>query len=125
MRVLLDTHVFLWAVTGSPRLRLEARRLIEAAEVVYVSAASIWEVAIKRTLGKIEADPDELVAAIAESGFTELPIRASHAARVASLDPIHNDPFDRVLVAQAITEPLHLLTADAPLRRYSELVTVV
>jgi PIN domain nuclease of toxin-antitoxin system len=125
MRVLLDTHVFLWAVSASPRLKIEARRLIEAAEVVYVSAASIWEIAIKRRLGRISVDPEELVAAITESGFTELPVVAAHAARVAGLDLIHNDPFDRLLVAQALVEPVRLLTADAPLRQYSELVTVV
>jgi PIN domain nuclease of toxin-antitoxin system len=125
MRVLLDTHVFLWAVSASPRLKIEARRLIEAAEVVYVSAASIWEIAIKRRLGRISVDPEELVAAITESGFTELPVVAAHAARVAGLDLIHNDPFDRLLVAQALVEPVRLLTADAPLRQYSELVAVV
>ena len=122
MRLLLDTHIFLWAVAGSPRLTPPMRRVIEAADEVYVSAASVWEVAIKAALGRIEADPSELAAAIAPSGFIELAVSAQHAAGVGSLPPHHNDPFDRLLVAQALAEPLRLLTADAMLAKYSELV---
>jgi len=125
MRLLLDTHIFLWAVAGSRLLKPTARRAIQAADQVYVSAASIWEVAIKARLGKIKADPDALVAAIEASGFLELPVRAAHAAVVAGLAPHHNDPFDRLLVAQAMVEPLRLLTADAVLARYTDIVTVV
>ncbi len=125
MRLLLDTHLFLWAVASSPLLKAPVRRVIEAADQVYISAASIWEIAIKARLGKIDADPDELRAAIEASGFTELPVRAVHAAEVARLALHHNDPFDRLLVAQAITEPLRLLTADAALAPYSELVVLV
>ena len=125
MRLLLDTHIFLWAVAGSPLLKAATRRLIESADEVYVSAASLWEVAIKARLGKIEADPDELVAAIELSGFIELPVRASHAAAVARLAMHHTDPFDRLLVAQAVAEPLKLVTADAVLARYSDLVVLV
>ena len=125
MRLLLDTHVFLWAVAGSPLLKPAARRTIESAEQVYVSAVSIWEVAIKARLGKIAADADDLVAAIEASGFVELPVRAVHAAGVAGLAPHHNDPFDRLLVAQAIAEPLRLLTADAALLPYGNIVTLV
>lgn len=122
MRLLLDTHIFLWAVSGAPRLRAAARQLIESAEVVHVSAASIWEVAIKARLGKIQADPDALVEAIAASGFVELPVRARHASEVAALPAHHHDPFDRLLLAQALVEPLHLLTADPVLPAYSDLV---
>jgi len=125
MRVLLDTRIFLWAVAGSPRLKPAARRAIQSAEQVYVSAASVWQVAIKARLGKIKADPDELVAAIEASGFVELAVRAAHAAAVAGLAPHHSDPFDRLLVAQAMAEPLKLLTADAALTRYSNIVTLV
>jgi PIN domain nuclease of toxin-antitoxin system len=125
MRLLLDTHVFLWAVTGSRLLNADARRLIEAAEEVYVSAASIWEVAIKARLGKIEADPLELAAAIETSGFLELPVKAVHAAGVARLELHHNDPFDRLLIAQALAEPLKLVTADAVLAQYSDVVLVI
>ena len=122
MRLLLDTHIFLWAVAGDPLLKPAARRLIESAEAVFVSAASIWEIAIKARPGKIEVDVDELALAIAQSGFVELPVRATHAAGEARLALHHNDPFDRLLVAQAIAEPLRLLTADARLAQYSELV---
>ncbi len=125
MRLLLDTHVFLWAMAGSARLKAPARRLIESASDVYVSAASIWEVAIKSTLGRIDVDIDALVAAIDASGFRPLPITARHAAGVARLALHHNDPFDRLLVAQAIDEPLKLLTADPILKVYSDLVVML
>jgi PIN domain nuclease of toxin-antitoxin system len=125
MRVLLDTQVFLWAVAGSPRLKTPTRRLIEAADAVYVSAASIWEVAIKARLGKLAADPNDLAAAIDASGFLELPVTASHAAGVGDLADHHRDPFDRLLIAQALAEPLRLLTADAALAKYSDVVLVI
>jgi PIN domain nuclease of toxin-antitoxin system len=124
MRLLLDTHIFLWAVAGSPLLKAAARRTIESADEVYVSAASIWEVAIKARLGKIEADPIALIAAIGASGFVELPVSAEHAAGVALLAPRHNDPFDRLLIAQALAEPLRFLTADALLVQYSDMVVL-
>ena len=85
MRLLLDTHVFLWVVAGSASLKSKTRKLIESAEEVFVSSASIWEVAIKVRIGKLEADPGTLVSAIAESGFTELPVAAVHAAQERSL----------------------------------------
>jgi PIN domain nuclease of toxin-antitoxin system len=125
MRLLLDTHVFLWAVAGSPKLKPATRGLIESADEVYVSAASIWEVAIKARLGKLKADADELAAAIGESGFLELPVRAIHAAGVAHLEFHHQDPFDRLLIAQALAEPLKLLTADSVLAQYSDMVLLV
>lgn len=125
MRLLLDTHIFLWAVAGSPLLKPAVRTLIEAADEVHVSAASIWEVAIKARLGKIEADPRELVAAIDQSGFRALPVTAVHAAGVAQLELHHNDPFDRLLLAQALAEPLKLVTADEQLVKYSDVVLLV
>jgi len=125
MRLLLDTHIFLWAVAGSSLLKPPARRLIESADEVYVSAASIWEVAIKARLGKIEADPRELTAAIEASGFLELPVTATHAAGVAQLELHHNDPFDRLLIAQALVEPLKLVTVDEVLAKYSDVVLLV
>jgi PIN domain nuclease of toxin-antitoxin system len=125
MRLLLDTHVYLWVVMGSPRLTAAARSAIETAEQTFVSAASIWEIGIKARLGKIEADPDELVAAIEQSGFAELPVRAVHAAAAARLPMHHDDPFDRLLVAQALTEPVRLMTADTVLARYGDLITLI
>ena len=124
MRLLLDTHVFLWAVSGSRRLTTRIRAVIEGADEVFVSAASIWEIAIKVRLGRLQADPVSMVGAIEESGFKELPVRAAHAAHVASLPLHHTDRFDRLLVAQAVTEPLRLLTADDALAIYSELIVV-
>ena len=125
MRLLLDTHIFLWAVSGSALLKAPSRRLIESAEQVFVSAASIWEIAIKARLGKIDADPLELTGAINASGFVELEVSAVHAAGVSRLALHHNDPFDRLLVAQALAEPLRLLTADPVLTQYSDVVLLV
>jgi PIN domain nuclease of toxin-antitoxin system len=124
VRLLLDTHIFLWVLAASPRLKPAARARIETADEVFVSAASIWEIAIKVRLGKFTADVDAVLAAVAGSGFSELPVRAVHAARVASLPAHHDDPFDRVLVAQALSEPLQLLTADPVVARYSDLVVL-
>jgi PIN domain nuclease of toxin-antitoxin system len=122
MRLLLDTHIFLWVVTGNSALKSPARRIIEGAEQVYVSAASIWEIAIKSRLGRIDAELGGLVEAIEASGLVELPVRAMHTAGVAKLPLHHTDPFDRLLIAQAIAEPLRLFTVDALLARYSDLV---
>lgn len=125
MKLLLDTHVFLWTVAGSSRLKPATRRLIEDADEVHVSAVSLWEIAIKTSLGKLEADPHELAASIEPSGFIELPVRAAHAAGVARLPFHHHDPFDRLLVAQALAEPLRLLTVDDVLAKYSDIVLLV
>lgn len=122
MRLLLDTHVFLWSVADSPELPKKAKDAIRDADEVFVSAASLWEISIKVGLGKLKANPQELVRAISASGFTELPITALHAAQVETLPEHHKDPFDRLLVAQALTEPMHLLTADAQLKVYTDLV---
>ena len=125
MKLLLDTHVFLWCVNNDRQLSKMARSVIENASVVYVSSASIWEAAIKSRLGKLNVVMADLVSAISESGFEELPISAYHAAQVYSLPDIHHDPFDRLLIAQSISEPLRFLTADKILQQYSELVEVI
>ena len=128
MRILLDTHLLLWAVASSRRLPKEARSLIlDTVNEVFYSAASVWEVAIKSTLrrGDFKANPTVLVRALARSGFSELPVTAAHAARVAGLPAIHRDPFDRLLVAQSLTEPMMLLTNDAVLLGYGPLVQLV
>jgi PIN domain nuclease of toxin-antitoxin system len=122
MRYLLDTHIFLWAIQGSSSLRPPTRRLMGAAEQVYVSAASIWEIAVKARLGKIDANPRDLVGAIQASGFLELPVSSLHAVGAAELPLFHSDPFDRLLIAQALAEPLKLLTTDDVLCKYSDLV---
>lgn len=118
MRLLLDTHVFIWCVTGNSRLNTRSQQYLHQAEEIYVSAASIWEIAIKSRLGKIEGDPRQMTDAIELSGFSQLPVTAVHAAAVASLPPHHTDPFDRLLLAQAFGEPLQLVTADRVLTAY-------
>lgn len=125
MRLLLDTHIFLWLTDNSPRLNPGGRRLIESASSVFVSSATIWEAAIKARLGKMKVDPDEFLLEISRCGFKELPVLGRHAVGVANLPLIHNDPFDRILVAQAISETMRLLTADKNLAAYSELVITV
>ena len=123
-RILLDTHLLLWAFAAPERLPIRARRRIDVSEV-FVSAASIWEVSIKASLGKIQADASLLLAEIEPAGFTLLPISGDHAVAVGLLPSIHRDPFDRMLVAQARTEPLILLTNDAALAGYGEGIEVV
>jgi PIN domain nuclease of toxin-antitoxin system len=123
-RILLDTHLLLWVVAEPRKLPPGARRRIEVADV-FVSAASLWEVSIKAALGKLAADPAELLAEIEPAGFTLLPITGEHAAAVAKLPAVHADPFDRMLVAQAKTEPLLLLTNDAVLAAYGDCVELV
>jgi len=118
MRLLLDTHVFLWAVSADRRLKSSTRDFLSQADAVYVSAASIWEIAIKARLGKIEADAASLADAIDDSGFRELVVSARHAAAVAKLPMHHHDPFDRLLLAQAFLEPLRLVTVDDKLAAY-------
>jgi PIN domain nuclease of toxin-antitoxin system len=125
MRVLLDTHLFVWFLAGSPKLGRSARKTIEGASAVFVSSASVWEIAIKAALGKIEADAAVVAEEIEGSGFIELPVSARHAARVAELPPLHGDPFDRLLIAQALCEPLIMLTADAALARYGSVVMAI
>jgi len=123
-RILLDTHLLLWAVADPRKLPPGARNRIDAAEV-YVSAVSIWEVSIKAALGKLSADPAELLAEIEPAGFILLPVSGEHAAAVARLPAVHTDPFDRMLVAQAKTEPLLLLTNDSILAGYGDCVELI
>lgn len=124
MRVLLDTHLLLWALGSPLKLSANTRRLVDTSEV-YVSSASIWEISIKAALGKLKADAAKVLAAIEPAGLSLLPITGEHAARVARLPAHHKDPFDRILIAQAVTEPMILLTNDKALERYGDLVQVV
>jgi PIN domain nuclease of toxin-antitoxin system len=125
MQLLIDTQIFIWSVMDSSRLGTQARRIMLDAVQVFVSAASVWEIAIKVKIGKLEGEPKEFVAAITKSGFIELPVSAHHAEIVHELPLYHRDPFDRMLIAQALSEPLRLLTTDGTLGRYSELVVTV
>lgn len=125
MQLLLDTHVYLWWLQDDPKLSPKARSLIVAASEVHISSASIWEASIKAGIGKLDIDADELLSEIVNNGFKELPITAKHAAAERRLPDAHRDPFDRILIAQAICEPLRFLTADILLRSYSELVEII
>jgi PIN domain nuclease of toxin-antitoxin system len=115
--LLLDTHVFLWWQSDSRKLRAAARRAITVADVVFVSAATAWEAAIKIALGRLRV-PDTIEAGVVGSGFEKLPIGFPHAEAAARLLPHHADPFDRMLVAQAQIEGLTLVTHDRRLGRY-------
>lgn len=125
---LLDTHLVLWAAFEPERLSAKAGKLLRSREVpLAFSLATLWEVAIKTSLGRsgFAVDPLKLHRALLAEGFIELPIQALHIARVASLPWVHRDPFDRLLVAQAIVERLTLLTADTTLKRYGRFVRLV
>lgn len=120
MKLLLDTHLLLWAAAGSG-LSAKAAALIEdPGNTLLFSAASIWEVAIKAGLGRADFDLDAGVfrRALLESGYEELPITGAHAAAVASLPDLHRDPFDRILITQAAVEGVTLLTADQAVLAY-------
>lgn len=127
MRLLLDTHLVLWWEAGSPRLPHEAKSLVDQADVVFVSRASLWEVAIKVSIGKLRLDIEKFGASIGTTGFEWLDIRHAHLITVAALPLFddHKDPFDRLLVAQGQSEPLIFLTADQKLARYGEMVRVL
>ena len=125
MRLLLDTHILLWVMQGAPALSREARRLITAADEVLVSSVSLWEISIKAGTGKLKVDLDRLDECLREQAFSPLPVTWAHASSLRALPPIHGDPFDRMLIAQAVSGSLQLLTHDTLLKRYSSLVTVV
>jgi PIN domain nuclease of toxin-antitoxin system len=121
---LIDTQVFLWFEAGSARLSEQARSIIRRADVaVYVSAASFWEIAIKRRLGKLAYDGSARAAA-AEAGFQELPIDAADAETAGALDWSHRDPFDRMLVAHCLNRSLTLVTADPTLKARRDIAVV-
>ena len=123
MRLLLDTHVLLWALSDSKRLPAETRDLIASADnEILFSAASIWEIAIKEQLLRAQfgVDAETIIDAARETGFTELAVSAQHATGVSKLPLHHKDPFDRMLISQALTEPERLLTADRTLGAYSK-----
>lgn len=121
MKLLLDTHLLLWAAGDPGRMSPAALALIEdAGNELFFSAASLWEISIKHGLGRVDfqADPRVLRRALLDNGYSELPIISEHAVAIEGLPPIHKDPFDRMLVAQATVEGITLLTADALLAQY-------
>jgi PIN domain nuclease of toxin-antitoxin system len=128
MRLLLDTHVLLWAVGMSARLSAATRQTLEAPDnEVYYSAANLWEIAIKSSLRRtdFQVDPERLSTVLPAMDLTELPITARHAAAVTRLPPLHRDPFDRLLIAQSQVEPMILLTNDELLVQYGTSVRLI
>ena len=127
MKILLDTHVFLWAITAAPRLSAEQREMFLDEKIdLHLSVASIWEMPIKAGLGKLplpEPATEYLVKQVEKNRITMLPIRIAHLAELQKLPPLHRDPFDRLLVAQARAEKMRMLSADARMREYEVEVT--
>ncbi|MFO0152059.1 MAG: type II toxin-antitoxin system VapC family toxin [Burkholderiales bacterium] len=125
MNLLLDTHVAWWAITDSPKLSLKARELIASPRTtVWISVASVWEIAIKHALGRgdMPVSGQEAGRYFRESGYRFLPIETEHAFAVQDLAVHHHDPFDRLLVAQALVEPMRLMTHDPMVARYSDTI---
>ncbi len=121
MRLLLDTQLLLWAAGQPQRLSAAALELLnDPLNVLLFSAASIWEIAIKSTLGRdhFRVDPRLLRRRLLDNGYAELPVTSQHAVNIDSLPPLHKDPFDRLLLAQALSEGITLVTGDARLARY-------
>ena len=121
MKLLLDTHLLLWAAGDPSRLSTVALALIESADnELFFSSVSLWEISIKRGLGRsdFQTDPRILRRGLLDNGYSELPVTSEHAVAIESLPPIHKDPFDRMLVAQATVEGITLLTADSLLAQY-------
>ena len=123
MNLLLDTHIALWAITGSGRLPKRALKAIEDPSAqAWVSVVSLWEIAIKHSRKRLAVSAEEAVSVFQDSGFRILSLEPAHTVTLESLPSHHQDPFDRMLVAQAISEPMRLVTADSVLVQYSQLV---
>lgn len=119
MKLLLDSHAFLWWLVEDPKLTVEARRAVtDPATTVHVSAATVWELSIKATLGKLDLDGADLVEEIEANDFVELPMTARHSLAAGTLPRHHEDPFDRMLIAQARIEGLTIVTRDPAFRAY-------
>jgi PIN domain nuclease of toxin-antitoxin system len=127
VRLLLDTHFAFWWQTGDPRITETVRSTVEAADEVFVSRVSLWELTIKAGLGKVRIDLSAFAEQVESMGFTWLPIENTHILELPALPGFddHRDPFDRLLVAQSMSEPLILLTVDGKLARYGSTVRVI
>ncbi|MFE2290274.1 type II toxin-antitoxin system VapC family toxin [Streptomyces sp. NPDC059452] len=124
MRLLLDTHVILWWLGDSDELTDQVKDLLDTEPSVHLSAVSAWEIAIKQSLGKLDG-PADLAERVRDSQFTALPITAGHGVRAGRLPALHRDPFDRILVAQAQTEGMTIVTRDKWIPRYDVPVMTV
>lgn len=125
MRILLDTHLLLWWLADSPELSALARQIISDRDnTIFLSAVSLWEIWLKVSLGKLRV-PDDFDAKVSDESFESLPLTAAHARQIGSLPWHHRDPFDRILVAQAKSDNLILLTADNHITQYGDFVRIV
>jgi PIN domain nuclease of toxin-antitoxin system len=119
VKVLLDSHAFLWWLAENPKLSVEARQVVaDPSSIVHVSAATIWELSIKAALGKLDLGDADLVEEIQANDFVELPMTARHSLAAGALPRHHEDPFDRMLIAQARIEGLTIITRDPAFRAY-------
>jgi PIN domain nuclease of toxin-antitoxin system len=125
VKLLLDTHIVLWLMRDAPELSALAKSHIQDADEVFVSSVSLWEATIKAAAGKLPLEPSRLEQQLRMAGFRPLPVTWSHAVHLRELPLLHRDPFDRMLIAQALSEPLHLLTHDAQLVAYSKDLVVL
>lgn len=128
MNLLLDTYVALWAITDSPKLPQQAReQILLPNTTIWISAASLWEISIKHSLGRgdMPVSGADALRYFQASGYRLLAVDAEHAVAVETLPAHHHDPFDRILVAQALTEPLRLMTHDATVARYSDTIILI
>lgn len=128
MNLLLDTHIALWAIADSPRLSKTAREIIESPKSsLWISAATVWEIAIKHSLGRgdMPVSGQDALRYFRESGYRFLPVEPEHAVAVESLPAHHADPFDRILIAQALVEPMRLMTHDSVVARYNDTIIEV
>lgn len=125
MRLLIDTHIALWLMRDAPELNAAARNIIKSADEVFFSSASMWEAAIKASVGKLPLDPVRFEEQLLLAGIQPLAVTWAHCLKLRELPPHHRDPFDRMLIAQALSEPLHLLTHDAALAAYGDLILLV
>lgn len=128
MKLLLDTHILLWSAGQPERLSDPIRAMLASPEnALFFSAVSIWEMVIKLALGRedFRVDPDRLIKMLLAHGYEELPVTAEHALRVHLLPPLHKDPFDRMLVAQALAEGMTLVTGDEAVLQYQDPLRVV
>ena len=125
MKLLLDTHIYLWWLIDSPALSKQANQMIQDADKVFVSVVSFWEAGIKWRTGKLTVSPEVMAEGMNKNGLIALPVNLAHTLQLSQLPDHHRDPFDRMLVAQSMAEPMFLLTSDLVLAAYGDLVRLV
>jgi PIN domain nuclease of toxin-antitoxin system len=126
VNLVLDTHILIWWQANDPKLSTKARAMIfDHDNSIFVSSLSLWEIAIKSALGKLEVEFDQVTQAVEDDGFTILNFTKAHARQVLALAPIHHDPFDRALIAQAFAESMSFITHDKHLQDYGPLIELV